>query len=130
MKSVIIIAVAAIATGCQASTQQTAKTVTVTPPPIVTVTEPAQAPAPRAVEAAPTHASAAGITIPDLAGSNARIAQQQLANLGLTDVSLSSANPKYSMVLNASNWKVVSIEPSPGSVVKADDPIVVKVTKP
>jgi PASTA domain len=44
-------------------------------------------------------------------------------------VSLSSANPKYSVVVLASNWTVVSIEPAPGTVVNANDPVVVKVYK-
>ena len=51
-----------------------------------------------------------------------------LEKLGLTDVSLSSANPKYSFVILASNWTAVSIEP-PGTVVGSGDPVVVKVYK-
>jgi len=44
-------------------------------------------------------------------------------------VSLSSANPKYSFVILASNWTAVSIEPPPGTVVGSGDPVVVKVYK-
>jgi hypothetical protein len=44
-------------------------------------------------------------------------------------VELSSSNPKYSMVLRASNWTVTSIDPPPGTQVSANDPVIVKVTK-
>jgi beta-lactam-binding protein with PASTA domain len=69
------------------------------------------------------------ITIPDVTGQNAEIAQNSLEKLGLTRVRLSSANPKYSMVLLAANWTVVSVDPAPGTLVNSDDPVVVKVTK-
>jgi PASTA domain len=57
---------------------------------------------------------------------------RQLAEdrLGLTNVKLSSANPKYTFVLQPANWTVVSTEPAAGTQVQADDPVVVKVTKP
>ncbi|WP_225403679.1 PASTA domain-containing protein [[Mycobacterium] crassicus] len=69
------------------------------------------------------------ITIPEVQGQNARIARKTLEQLGLTDVSLSSANPKYQNVFNAANWTVVSIEPPPGSVVDANAPVIMKVYK-
>jgi len=75
-------------------------------------------------EAPPTQ-----ITIPEVAGQNAEIVRKKLETLGLTDVSLASATPKYSVVLLASNWTVVSIEPAPGTVVNSGDPVVVKATK-
>jgi PASTA domain len=62
-------------------------------------------------------------------GQNAEIVRKNLEKLGLTDVSLSSANPKYSIVILASNWTAVSIEPPPGTVVGSGDPVVVKVYK-
>lgn len=97
-----------------------------TPAPVtVTKTSVAQATIESTKEAPPTQ-----ITIPDVVGQNAEIVRKNLEHLGLTDVNLSSANPKYSVVVLASNWTVVSIEPAPGTVVKADDPVVVKVTKP
>ena len=74
-------------------------------------------------------APAAQITIPDLTNENAEIAQSKLEALGLTKVELSSSNPKYSMVLRASNWTVTSIDPPPGTQVGANDPVIVKVTK-
>jgi beta-lactam-binding protein with PASTA domain len=99
---------------------------TATSPSTVTVTQSTSA-----VGAPPVTKSAtpSQITIPDVTGQNAEIAQKKLEDLGLTDVSLASANPKYSMVLLAKNWTVVSVEPAPGTVVKADDPVIVKVTK-
>lgn len=93
---------------------------TAQPPSTVTVTSAA----PTASVVAP-----AQITLPDLTGQNAEIAQKKLEKLGLTDVTLASANPKYTMVLVAANWTVVSMEPPPGTVVQSNDPVVVKVTK-
>jgi PASTA domain len=94
-------------------------------PSTVTVTQPAPG------SGRSSSAAAAGpITIPDLTNENAEIARSKLSDLGLTNVELSSANPKYSVVILASNWTVVSIDPAPGTVVKTDDTVVVKVTKP
>lgn len=96
----------------------------------VTVTQPRAVAAPPAV--APnttTPATSTGITIPEVAGQNAEIVRKHLEQLGLTDVSLASDNPKYKMVIMAANWTVVSIEPAPGTVVQGSDPVVVKVTK-
>ena len=75
-------------------------------------------------------AAASSITIPDLTGQNAKIAEDKLEALGLTNVTLASANPKYTMVLAPENWKVVSIEPTPGTVVSSNDDVILKVTKP
>jgi hypothetical protein len=60
-------------------------------------------------------------------GQNAEIVRKNLEKLGNTDVSLSSANPKYSFVILASNWTAVSIELPPGTVVGSGDPVAVKV---
>ena len=79
--------------------------------------------------AASTSAAASQVTIPDVKGRNAEIVRKNLEDLGLTEVSLSSANPKYSVVILASNWTAVSIEPPPGTVVSSGDPVVVKVYK-
>ena len=79
---------------------------------------------------APVPAAVTNVTIPDLTGQNAEIAQKKLAALGLTDVVMASANPEYSMVILAQNWTVVSVEPGPGTTVKSSDPVVLKVTKP
>jgi hypothetical protein len=93
-------------------------TVTVTPPQFSAVAEPTS------TSAAPTQ-----ITIPEVSGQNAELVRKNLEKMGLTDVSLSSANPKYSVVVLASNWTCVSVEPAPGTVVTSGDPVVVKVYK-
>jgi len=70
-----------------------------------------------------------GITLPDLVGLNAQVAEDQLKSLGLKD-SMSSANPNYKMVLAAKNWKVVSMEPAAGCNVAPDSEVDLAVTKP
>jgi beta-lactam-binding protein with PASTA domain len=99
-----------------ACTSQTAQ-----PPSTVTVT--ASSPGKSAAASAP-------VTLPDFTNQNAEIARNKLENLGLTDVKLTSANPKYTFVIQAANWTVVSMEPPPGTVVQPSDPVIVKVTKP
>ncbi len=106
--------------GCGAGTTSAPSTVTVTS---------AQA-ADATAASTTTKPVAEQVTIPDVAGQNAEIAQSKLEKLGLTNVSLASANPNYSVVLLVRNWTVVGIEPAPGTVVRGDDPVVVKVTKP
>ncbi len=103
---------------CGSQGSPSPSTVTVTPPQYSAVPEPA-----------PTSAAPTQITIPEVSGQNAEIVRKNLEKMGLTDVSLSSANPKYGVVVLASNWTCVSIEPAPGTVVKSDDPVVVKVYK-
>jgi beta-lactam-binding protein with PASTA domain len=76
-----------------------------------------------------SHAASGPVTLPDLTNQNVEIARKKLEKLGLTDIKLSSANPKYTMVVEAANWTVVSMEPPAGTVVQPDDPVVVKVTK-
>ena len=65
-----------------------------------------------------------------MTGQNAKIAEDKLEALGLINVTLASANPKYTMVLAPENWKVVSIEPTPGTAVSSNDDVILKVTKP
>jgi hypothetical protein len=71
----------------------------------------------------------ASITVPDMVGQNAADAENRLKSLGLTSVELSSANPDYKMVLVASNWTVVSIDPAPSCLVNRYDRVMVYVTK-
>jgi len=93
----------------------------------VTVTSPA----PGAASPSTSAAASGPITIPDFpANENAEIVRKKLEDLGLTNVQLTPANPKYSLVIRAANWTLVSIEPPPGTVVAAGDPVIVKVTKP
>jgi hypothetical protein len=99
---------------------------TSTSPSTVTVTQHSAFAEP---SASSTSAAASQVTIPDVKGRNAEIVRKNLEDLGLTEVSLSSANPKYTVVILASNWTAVSIEPPPGTVVNSGDPVVVKVYK-
>ncbi|WAC89711.1 PASTA domain-containing protein [Mycobacterium sp. Aquia_213] len=75
-------------------------------------------------------AASGPITLPDFTNQNAEIARKKLESLGLTNVKLTSANPKYTFVIQAANWTVVSMEPPAGTVVQPGDPVIVKVTKP
>ena len=70
-----------------------------------------------------------GITLPDIVGQNAGGVEDRLKSLGLTNVELSSANPDYKSLRVASNWTVVSTDPTPGCLVNRYDRVVVYVTK-
>jgi hypothetical protein len=74
--------------------------------------------------------ASAPITIPDLTGENAKIAENRLKALGFTDIDLVSATEKYQNVFVPANWTVVAIEPAPGTTVNASDTVILKVTKP
>ncbi len=69
------------------------------------------------------------MTLPDIYGENAEIAKAKLEGLGLTKVELSSSNAKYNTVDVAKDWKVVSMVPGAGTVVKSDSPVILKVVK-
>ena len=71
----------------------------------------------------------ANITVPDIVGQNAGGVEDRIKSLGLTNVELSSANPDYKSVWVASNWTVVSTDPTPGCLVNRYDRVVVYVTK-
>jgi beta-lactam-binding protein with PASTA domain len=89
--------------------------------------------APSSIATAPstaTQAASGQITIPDLTGQNAKIAEDKLEALGFTNVELASATSKYQNVFVPANWTVVGIEPPAGTTVNAGDTVVVKVTKP
>jgi hypothetical protein len=70
------------------------------------------------------------ITLPDVVGQNAKAASEQLSQIGLLNVQLTSANPNYAMVLVAANWTVVSTNPAPCTVITRHDHVVLHVTKP
>jgi hypothetical protein len=74
--------------------------------------------------------NSADITAPDVVGQNAQAASEQLNQLGLLNVQLSSANPNYAVVLVAANWTVVSTNPAPCTVITRHDHVVLHVTKP
>jgi PASTA domain len=78
----------------------------------------------------PAAGASASVTLPDVVGKNAKTGSQQLQQLGLTNVELSSVNPRYRMVIVASNWTVVSTNPPPRAVVNPNDQVVLNVTKP
>jgi hypothetical protein len=69
------------------------------------------------------------ITLPDLVGLNAQVAENHLRNLDLKDL-MSSANPNYKIVLQALNWTVVDMYPPAGCTVSPYDRIDLSVTKP
>jgi beta-lactam-binding protein with PASTA domain len=92
-----------------------------------------QAPAPvsgtSSASATSTARPDAYVTLPDIYGENAEIAKAKLEGLGLTKVELSSSNAKYNTVDVAKDWKVVSMVPGAGTVVKSDSPVILKVVK-
>ncbi|WP_072814257.1 hypothetical protein [Rhodococcus zopfii] len=97
-----------------------------------TTTTTTQALPPVAAAAAPTTTTAAVVAeveLPEVAGRNGEIVRQELADLGLTNVTLGSADPNSTLVIMAANWTAVSIEPAPGTIVAGDDPVVVTLTK-
>jgi hypothetical protein len=106
---------------------------TASPPSTVTVTKSESSVPSWNASAAPsstTSPPASGpLTIPDLTGQNAKIAQNKLKSMGFTNVDLASATPKYQNVFVPANWTVVGIEPAPGTTVDAGDTVVLKVTK-
>lgn len=69
------------------------------------------------------------MTLPDTYGQNADIAKAKLEDLGLTNVELASSNTEHSTVSQPADWKVVSMKPGAGTVVKSDDPVVLTVIK-
>jgi hypothetical protein len=69
------------------------------------------------------------VELPDVAGQNAKDAENELKYLGLTNVELTSANPKYHMVLVPANWTVVSVDPPAGTAVSTNGRVVLDVTK-
>ena len=71
----------------------------------------------------------ADITMPDIIGQNAGTVEDQLRGMGITEVSLSSANPNYKEIWKASNWTVVSTDPKPGCVINSNYPTVIYLTK-
>jgi beta-lactam-binding protein with PASTA domain len=107
---------AVVLSGCGGGTTTAPSTVTVTSQPPV---------------AAPTSTAppVTSVTLPDVTGMNAELAREQLENLGLTEVEFASANPEYSVVVLARNWTVTGIEPVPGTTVKSDGTVILKVFK-
>lgn len=68
-------------------------------------------------------------TMPDFIGQNAEAVETRLKGMGLNNVTLSSANPKYKSVWVASNWTVFSTDPAPGCSINSSTSLIVYVTK-
>lgn len=136
MLAVLGAVVAVAACGSNTSTPASTVTITQTQPAVTAPAWASSAPSyypsvqPSNTYAAPGPTTDAAISIPDLSGQNAKIAQDKLKALGLTNVEFASATPKYQNVFVPANWTVVGIEPAPGTAVKASDTVVIKVTKP
>lgn len=95
------------------------------PPPPVTVTEHVPAPVTPPTSSAPP----VPVTLPDVEGRNLQIVSEELTRLGLTNVSLASADESDKVVLYPPNWTAVSIEPAPGETVMSNQTVVVTATK-
>lgn len=69
------------------------------------------------------------VTLPDTYGQNADGAKAKLEDLGLAKVELASSNTEHSSVSQPADWKVVGMEPAAGTVVKSDEPVILRVIK-
>lgn len=97
-------------------------------------TPPPAAPAPPVATTAapsPTAAPVLTVTMPNLAGQNAAVAQDTLAKLGFPDnrVQLGSGDPNHKIVLLASNWTVTKQSAKAGAKVTTDTLIVLTCVK-
>ncbi|WP_131809192.1 PASTA domain-containing protein [Mycolicibacterium setense] len=117
--------VSVVFSGCSGS-PGAPETVTVTQPVASIPTAVTETPAFETKTAAP---AALYITLPDVTGINADLAQDQLEKLGLQNVEFASANSKYGVVVLARNWTVTGMEPAAGAAVKSGDRIILKVYK-
>lgn len=102
---------------------------TATDEPRATVTETSSSSSASTAKASSAAKPAPYVTLPDVYGENAEVAKTKLEDLGLTKVELVSSNAKYSTVDQPKDWKVVAVEPGAGTVVKSDQPVIVRVVK-
>ncbi|MEV8510688.1 PASTA domain-containing protein [Dactylosporangium sp. NPDC051484] len=86
-------------------------------------------PSPAASLSASASPSAIAVTMPNLVGKNAAVAQDELKRLGLTKVQLGSQDPGDSMVILAANWTVTKQSQPAESQVTTDTLIVLTCTK-
>jgi hypothetical protein len=71
----------------------------------------------------------AQVTLPaDLVGKNARLADDELRNLGIVNIRYVSQDAEYKGVVFLEKWTVTKVEPAPGTVVSIDDTVVVTAT--
>jgi hypothetical protein len=113
---IVLLPIAWLVSLCSPSQTNTATT------PHTSVTYPAVPPT-----APGNRVAVAAVTLPDMAGRNAKDAEDQLKSLGLVDVELVSTDPKYNVVLVPSIWKVATTNPPAGSTVETSDRVVVNV---
>jgi hypothetical protein len=96
----VTLVVGGLSSLCGHSTQQPVAK----PPPVAVPTSaqqlPAVCPAQPPIGASAGASEPVNVTLPDLAGTNGAAAEQCLRNLGLRNIELTSANPKYHMVLD------------------------------
>lgn len=89
------------------------------PPTTTTTTPEARAPA------GPTQ-----VTVPgDLIGKNAQLADDELRNLGILDISYASQDASSTFTPPLQNWTVTKVEPAPGARVLTTDTIVINVIR-
>ena len=69
------------------------------------------------------------VTMPNLVGKNAAVAQDELKRLGLTKVQLGSQDQGDSVVILAANWTVTKQSHPAGGQITADTLIVLTCTK-
>jgi hypothetical protein len=80
--------------------------------------EPAESPEPTAL-----------VVPDDLVGQNAAIAEDQLREMGFTRIEFGSVDPDDTVVILPENWRVVAVEPEPGSEIGSDSLVVLSCTK-
>ncbi|TDC29490.1 PASTA domain-containing protein, partial [Micromonospora sp. 15K316] len=71
----------------------------------------------------------AKITMPNLKGLNAAVADDKLRKLGFTNIQYGSADENDTLVLMLANWTVTKQSAKAGTKLAADDLIVVTCTK-
>lgn len=92
--------------------------------PVVT-TPPAKATA----SPSPTTSPVVPVTMPNVTGQNAAIAQDTLKKAGFTNITLGSADPNDSLVVLPQNWTVKEQSTAAGETIPSDTLIVLTCTK-
>lgn len=69
------------------------------------------------------------LVMPNVAGANAAVADDQLKKLGFTNVQFGSADPGDTFVLMRANWKVIDQSAAAGTTIPSDTLIVLTCTK-
>lgn len=64
--------------------------------------------------------------IPKVRGRNAQDVQDELRDLGFTNIQLVPDDPASGLVLFAAGWKAVSVDPGPGEIVDVTDAVTVR----